>query len=71
VQDICRAERPVLRPVTGTAEAGTSDSGAAVTPVTGAAVTPVTGTASNVPSGQEPRPARTAACHFSEEINNV
>jgi oligopeptide/dipeptide ABC transporter ATP-binding protein len=25
----------------------------------------------NVPCGGDPRPARTAACHFSEEINNV
>jgi oligopeptide/dipeptide ABC transporter ATP-binding protein len=61
VQDICRAERPVLRPVAGTPVApgnpGTDYPGA---------VTPV-----NVPSGNEPRPARTAACHFSEEINNV
>ena len=25
----------------------------------------------DLPSGTDPRPARTAACHFSEEINNV
>ena len=58
VQDICRAERPALRPV----------SPVTGTPVTGA---PVSGTPVSVPSGTEPRPARSAACHFSEEINNV
>ena len=65
VQDICRAERPMLRRVAGDPGAGTGTP-TADTPVSGTA-----GTAANVPSGNEPRPARTAACHFSEEINNV
>lgn len=56
VQDICRAERPALLPVAG--DAGTGTPGTPATAVNG-------------PSGREPRPARTAACHFSEEITNV
>lgn len=57
VQDICRAERPALRPVAGTG--------------TGTAAATSGNDPRPVPSGTEPRPARTAACHFSEEINNV
>ncbi|WP_082979114.1 ABC transporter ATP-binding protein [Arthrobacter sp. B6] len=47
VQDICRAERPALRPVGP--------------PVAQSDIQPET----------QPRPARAAACHFSEELNNV
>jgi peptide/nickel transport system ATP-binding protein/oligopeptide transport system ATP-binding protein len=50
VQDICRVERPALRP-TGRLRADETDA----TPPTAGAGT---------------RPARTAACHFSEEITN-
>jgi peptide/nickel transport system ATP-binding protein/oligopeptide transport system ATP-binding protein len=67
VQDICRAERPALRPVAGTPVAP----GNAGSPGKAGTGNPVAGTPVNVPSGKEPRPARTAACHFSEEINNV
>jgi len=57
VQDICRAERPALRPVTSQIN----------TPVNDAAGGPP----ANALSGGSPRPTRTAACHFSEEINNA
>jgi peptide/nickel transport system ATP-binding protein/oligopeptide transport system ATP-binding protein len=54
VQDICRAERPALRPVKG--------------PVTHRA----NGANSDADAGAAaPRPGRTAACHFSEEITNA
>jgi peptide/nickel transport system ATP-binding protein/oligopeptide transport system ATP-binding protein len=46
VQEICRAQRPLLRPV------------------------PRAGHSGDEPSVDR-RPARAAACHFSEEINNV
>jgi peptide/nickel transport system ATP-binding protein/oligopeptide transport system ATP-binding protein len=58
VQDICRAERPVLRPVG--VPAGDASGPVHTAPVNAPS-----------PSGDQPRPARTAACHFSEEINNA
>ncbi|WP_458782365.1 ABC transporter ATP-binding protein [Arthrobacter sp. D3-16] len=61
VQAICRAERPALRPVAG----GT------VRPASGKAADASAGTASaDSTTTTAVRPVRTAACHFSEEINN-
>jgi peptide/nickel transport system ATP-binding protein/oligopeptide transport system ATP-binding protein len=54
VQDICRAERPALRPA-----------GRRRTPETDG-----TNAMGNNDAGTGLRPVRTAACHFSEEINN-
>jgi oligopeptide/dipeptide ABC transporter ATP-binding protein len=59
VQDICRAERPALRPVTSQINTPVNDAD-------GGSAIPM-----NVLSGGSPRPPRTAACHFSEEITNA
>jgi oligopeptide transport system ATP-binding protein len=54
VQDLCRVERPALRPAGRRRNDELSGETAGTSPAT-------------VPGG---RPARTAACHFSEEITN-
>jgi peptide/nickel transport system ATP-binding protein/oligopeptide transport system ATP-binding protein len=66
VKDICRAERPALRPA-GVPAGGSADSNSEGTR-NGA---PVHDVPVAVLPGGVPRPARTAACHFSEEINNA
>ena len=63
VQDICRAERPALRP----AGRRRTPSGTA----TAAADPEQTTSAGTNDGGATVRPVRTAACHFSEEITNA
>ena len=63
VQDICRAERPALRP----AGRRRTPSGAA----TGAGDLEQATSAGTNDGGATVRPVRAAACHFSEEITNA
>ena len=61
VQDICRAERPALRAVKGPVTTAPNDADAGAAAGFGAAPA----------APAAPRPVRTAACHFSEEITNA
>jgi oligopeptide/dipeptide ABC transporter ATP-binding protein len=65
VQDICRAERPALRPAGRRRTADPAGTNVLEADDGGMGTTPADRTFS-----AEGRPVRTAACHFSEEITN-